>query len=324
MSSICRRPMRVARKKAPIKHEGIQAATARRYRQSLTRFFEFIAMHGRSLPQSLEQLDVEVGEYINALYQDDLPQYWGIDLLSALKRFYPRCRRSLDTGHLYIKNWTRVTKRRRAIPATRDLAMAMAVAALFEGKVRLAFSILLSFVGLLRVGEIVGATRRQFGIFGGESLLTLALPESKGAKRKGMAEQVTVYDPLVLKLAGCLLNGLDPNEKVLGLSYGVFAHEVSRLGRMFGVSSARFTPYCLRRGGATWHFTKFGSYDATQHLGRWAQSKTAKLYIDQATAETTELQLPAWGRRRISVAVKGIQCVVNEACGRTQVRVNRF
>ncbi len=91
-----------------------------------------------------------------------------------------------------MRNWTRVTERNRAIPATRDVAMAMAVAALFEGKLRLASGILLSFVGLLRAGEIVGATQGQFGLFGGGSLLTLALPDSKGAKRKGTAEQITI------------------------------------------------------------------------------------------------------------------------------------
>jgi integrase len=307
MGSKKERPMKVAQKKAHIKHEGIQETTAHRYRQSLARFFEFVRLHERLLPRTFEELDDEVGEFINYLYQDDLPQGWGIDLLSALKRFYPKCRRHLGTGHLYMKNWTRVTTRRRAIPATRDLVIGMTVAALFEGKVRLAFGILISFIGLLRVGEIVGATRRQFGLFGGGSLLTLALPESKGAKRKGTAEQITVYDPLVLKLAAFVLESLDPNEKVLDLTYYKFAGEISRLGRMYGMTSSRFTPYCLRRGGATWHFTKYASYDATQHLGRWAQSKTAKQYIDQATAETTELELPAWGLRRVKIAVANFQ-----------------
>ena len=51
---------------------------------------------------------------------------------------------------MYIKNWTRV------LTASRDLTLAMAVAALFEGNVCLAFAIPLSFIQLLRVGEIIG------------------------------------------------------------------------------------------------------------------------------------------------------------------------
>ena len=101
---------------------------------------------------------------------------------------------------MYMKNWTRVTTSGIASPESRDLATAMTVAAPFEGKVRLAFAVLLSYVELLRVGEIVGATRRQFELFGGGSLLTFALPDSKGAQPKGMAEQVTICDSLVLKV----------------------------------------------------------------------------------------------------------------------------
>ena len=142
--------------------------------------------------------------------------------------------------------------------------------------------------------------------------MKLALPDSKGAKRTGNAEQVTVYDPLVLKLATVIALNTEPNEKILQLTYTGFGDELIRLGRMFGVHSPRFTPYCLRRGGATWHFTKYSSYDATVDLGRWAQLRTAKLYIDQATAETTELLLPAWGLRRLGLAVKIIDDLVTQ------------
>ena len=247
---------------------------------------------------------------------DGYPQGWAIDLVAAFKRFYPKCRRNLGTSSLYLKNWARVTVRRRAIPASRDLAIGMAVAALIENKVRVAFCILLSFVGLLRVGEIVGAIGRQFRIFGGGSLLTVALPDSKGAKRKASMEQVTVYDPLVLKLAAVVLKNTDANERVLQLNYTEFAKEITRLGRRFGMQSSRFTPYCLRRGGATWQFTRFSCYDATVDLGRWAQVRTAKLYIDQATAETTELLLPNWGLERLSLAVKVITSLVNDISAR--------
>ena len=279
------------------------------------RFFEFIATRERPWPRSFDDLDEEIGEYINDLYLDDLPQGWGGDLVCAFKRFYPKCRRHLTTSELYLKNWARVTARRRAIPASRDLIIGMASAALLDKNVPMAFCLLLSFVGLLRVSEVLTATPRQFALLGGGSLLTLALPDSKGAKRQGMAEQVTFYDPTVLRLAAVVLRRGRPHERILGLNYPAFAAEVARLGRKFGVDSPRFTPYCLRRGGATWHFTKYASYDATQHLGRWAQAKTAKQYIDQATAEATEVNLPDWGKDRLDLANRCFAQLLEEAVG---------
>ena len=112
--------------------------------------------------------------------------------------------------------------------------MAMVVAALFEGKLRLASAILLSVVGLLRVGENVGATRRQFGLFGGGSLLALTLPDSKGTARKGVAEQTSVYDLLVLKLAHLVFNRFKATE-VLGTHAHLVGHTNFGAGRTFGM-----------------------------------------------------------------------------------------
>ena len=52
-----------------------------------------------------------------------------------------------------------------------------------------------------------------------------------------------------------------------------------------GVRSEAFTPHDLRRGGATWHFGLFSSYDRTQEHGRWSHQRTARQYIDEALAE---------------------------------------
>ena len=149
MTNRARQPAPRAVRNAHIKYEGIQPHTLKRNKHSILRFFTFLSMHGRCLPDSFESLDEEVAEYINHLYLDDFPQYWAVDLLSGLKRFYPKCRRHLETSHLYQKNWLRVTVRQKAIPASLDLVLGMGAAALLEGDFRLAFSILLGFVGLL-------------------------------------------------------------------------------------------------------------------------------------------------------------------------------
>ena len=78
-----------------------------------------------------------------------------------------------------------------------------------------------------------------------------------------------------------------------------------RLG--VGFEATALTPYCLRRGGASWHFLKYGSYDLTQALGRWQQQKTARQYIDQALAEIGLLQLPPWGRTRLERAAPNLR-----------------
>ena len=314
MGSSRRGVRRKAVKRSHIKYEGIQPHTAKRYRIAITRFFDYLDLHDCFVPDSIEELDEAIGEFINHLYLDDLPQHWAADLISGFKRFYPKCRRHLETASLYHKNWLRVTVRTRALPASLDLVLGMAAVALLQGDPRLAFVVLLGFAGLLRAGEIVALTVRQLRLCGGGSLLVVTLPDSKSAKRKGSAEQVTVFDPLVLQLAMVVLRGLRPNDFIFQGTWKDLSHELKRLGATFGVHSPRFTPYCLRRGGATWHFTKYCSYDATQHLGRWEQAKTARTYIDQATAEATEVSLPEWGRDRMNVAKRCLGELIRQCC----------
>ena len=49
-----------------------------------------------------------------------------------------------------------------------------------------------------------------------------------------------------------------------------------------------FKPYSLRRGGATSHFIACGSLDVVMLRGRWAQARTARVYITTAMLALSE------------------------------------
>ena len=53
-----------------------------------------------------------------------------------------------------------------------------------------------------------------------------------------------------------------------------------------------FRPYSLRRGGATWWFTRHHSLDQILIQGRWQAPKTARIYLNEGLAVLAELQLP--------------------------------
>ena len=70
----------------------------------------------------------------------------------------------------------------------------------------------------------------------------------------------------------------------------------------FGISHLKPTPHGLRRGGATWHFGLYGSYDKAAAHGRWTQTRTAKIYTDTATAAIAEVTLSSEGKARLADA----------------------
>ena len=125
---------------------------------------------------------------------------------------------------------------------------------------------------------------------------------TKTSKRTGQPEHVLIHDPHILTLAMAVAPTLDLDSCIYPGKWPALAKDITRLASFFGFVNARLTPHCLRRGGATWHFGTYQSYDATQERGRWQDARSAKQYIAQAMSEASLLDLPAWGTRRLSRA----------------------
>ena len=145
----------------------------------------------------------------------------------------------------------------------RDLLLAMVAVALIKEQPRLALALLVGFVGLLRSGEILTLTKDMFGIHGDHALLVLTLPETKSGHRRGEIEHVLVHDPLSIKFAAKVLNTMTEKEHLLGWSFRALFKNIVQLAGTVGCKDDSLTPYCIRRGGATWHFTTYQNYDTT-------------------------------------------------------------
>ena len=292
--------------KRHVKYEGILAATLHRYRRQIKNFFIYLRENCFELLLDLETLDDLVGEYINHIYQDDYPTNFGNDLVSGLKRLYPRCRRHLEISSSFMRSWAKALHRNRALPLPKDLLLAMAAAALLKNRPRLAFALLVGFLGLLRTGEILSLKKDMLSIHGEGSLLVVTLPETKSGRRRGECEHVLIYDKSIIQFGSKVLESMRAGESLLDMQFRIFAQSITDLASLFGCAGPSLTPYCIRRGGATWHFTTYQCYDSTQALGRWASARTARLYINQATSEVGFLNLPEWGKRRVDKGVAAI------------------
>ena len=59
-----------------------------------------------------------------------------------------------------------------------------------------------------------------------------------------------------------------------------------------GLQQFEFRPYSLRRGGATWWFSRHHSLDKILLQGRWQAPKTARIYLNEGLAVLAEMRLP--------------------------------
>lgn len=78
-----------------------------------------------------------------------------------------------------------------------------------------------------------------------------------------------------------------------------FRRLFSEAARRCHLQEWEFKPYSLRRGGATEDFRSHGQLDRTTVRGRWASSRTARIYINESVAVLADLNLQPKSQERI-------------------------
>ena len=289
----------IQNKRAHVKLANLSEKGDRRYNIAVNRFFVWLDAEGHPIPNTFDELDFVAGEFINSLYLADAPLYWGGDFCSGLKRLYAGCAAHIPTVAKYYCNWERSTLKKRAIPLSPDLLRGMVCYLFVINEPGLALGFLLGFLSLLRIDEILSLSAKQIQLTS-SGWAILIFTESKGAKLKGEPETVVVKDAGVVSALSRWIAASHRDQQLCSCSYRKASSLLKDAARHFGLVSRRVTSHGLRRGGATWHFSLYGSYDRTAGHGRWRSVPSARKYIDQAVSELHESGLPVWGKERLA------------------------
>ena len=265
---------------------GAGPAWIHRCRVAVQWYFSYLNRFHFRISRSRTELDENVGEYINFLYQDDRPIGWAADLLGGLKRFSPSLDR-LETAKQFHRNWARSITRKKAHPFTCQMVQAMAAYFCFHGQPRVAFLALLAFAGLFRLGDLFTLRMQHVNVVS-SNFCVISLLKTKAARGP---ESVVIRDELVISILAGLKKVLRPSDLFFEGNFRKTTALFRQFATSLGLDPARFTGHGFRRGGATWVFTSTQSYDRVQAAGRWACAKTARPYIDEALSEVNDLQL---------------------------------
>ena len=120
---------------------------------------------------------------------------------------------------------------------------------------------------------------------------------TKGGKRQGAAESVTAnVQDLIRRLLQWKQSSIVP----LATSASAWRSEFSATLKAFNLEQFEFRRYSLRRGGATFWFSKHGSLDRLLLQGRWHAPRTARIYINEGLAILAELKVPVASTRVFS------------------------
>ena len=263
-----------------LRFAGLQRRTLRAYRLAVDRFLTYVRIHSLPLRRQAD-VDYAVSEFINAMYQEGDSLAQAGHLLSGLKRFCPGMRLTLPTASQYFRNWQRVHRPVRAIPISWDLLQAMSGMCLTLGYHRVALLLYVGFFCSLRTSEMMSLQCMHLIPDRRSCRLTVIIPFAKTSE--GNPQVLVFSDPRVHSLALTVLHARETQDFLWPSSPTQFRQFWIRLIEACGFSSEDYSPYGIRRGGATWYFLATSSMDGTLQRGRWSCSKTARMYIDEGT-----------------------------------------
>ena len=277
-------------KRGSLRHNQVSESVLKRYVSAIAMLQAYWRAH--DIDATLDDtFDFCIGEYIEHLYAEGEPKGYGTDVLAAIQYFIPKVTGKLKYSWKLLGIWKRLEPPNRATPFTPIVVLGLAGLAASLKLYDVCALFLLGFDRFLRTGELLNL--RVFNIQFGTSKAVITLHETKTGKRKGNTEMVSVTSPLVLRWLRKACAGKKPEDLLLNQTY----YQLRMLFRQFlchfDIDNLQYNLYSLRRGGCTSFFFECGSLDLTVEVGRWSDSATARIYIQNAAAESAEISLSA-------------------------------
>ena len=277
----------------------LKRTTEQRHAKWFELFVLFLQHELGYLPATAPDYDMWLGRYIKVLRQEGEPKSAASVTLAAVQHFVPSLRKNLPWSWRLKSKWDSLELPCQASPLTSSLLFALMEQAFQWGWERLAYLMLLMFLGFLRTGEALALLCRHVAITAKGVVLTLH--HTKGAQRANEpCEEIVLSDPLAALAATMLKAHNRPGDTLSGLTPYRFRSQWFQLLQHFQLQGHGFRPYSLRRGGATHFFRQTGNLASTMLVGRWKHLSTARLYLKEAKAALQTLEFSHAVSRRVS------------------------
>lgn len=223
------------------------------------------------------------------------------ETINAVGARKPLIRRSLVSAWDLAFSW--VTDE----PHTHHPAMPLSIVSAFSSLAHLwgwpveAAIFLLTWCGLMRIGETLGATRSDL-ILPKDSapgidyvLVRIKQPKTRGSAARHQSARVDPVD--VIDLLDAVFGNKAGHEKLWPMSPSTLRKRFAALQRALGLPierSGTFRPYdlaSLRAGGATFLMQRLEDAELVRRRGRWLSARVLEIYLQEISAATFQLRM---------------------------------
>ena len=157
---------------------------------------------------------------------------------------------------------------------------------------RVGMLLMIMFRCCLRIGEGANLRKQQISIDANGQRGVIILKETKASQRTCIVESVAIDSPRIAACAAELCEGLMPGDRLLqGVSVKAPGQRCSVALRVLGLDTGDWSPCSLRRGGAAFDFRGRGEIGRALIRRRWASTRSARAYIQEAVAALAEINV---------------------------------
>ena len=236
-----------------------------------------------------EQIAGYLVSYGKELYYAGKPYGRYAETINAVASRRPAIRRSVTSAWDLAFSWLadEPHSHHPALPVS--ILVAICSLALLWGWPREAALFSLTWTGVLRIGEVLQASRSDLILPGDAApgvtyaLLKVMQPKTRGRAARHQAARVDPQD--IVRLLSAVFKKLPPEQKLWGYSPQTLRRRFNLLQKALGLPterSGRVVPYdlgSLRPGGATFLLQRFEDSELVRRRGRWLSTKVLEIYI---------------------------------------------
>ena len=288
----------------------LSQVTQQRYRESLEWFDEEVEKLGLAFAAADEESqDYIIADLIVQAYDDDegFSRQFYVNLVAGLQKRTLN-RRRYRAASTVLAGIQSLHPPEQVEPMEEMLCYAWFVLICGWKQARIAVAGLLSFVGLLRIGETLSLQWQDILLPHQHRNGTFVCLILRKTKLKP-ADSVTIFldNPVVVAILCeyCKVFGGQPGDRVFPFSYTTFARWLQKGLEELKVAG-NYRSHSFRRGGATALSLSGAPFSKVMEAGRWVSEQSCKLYIKKG-----EVLLMRYRKRLSSAVLQRIEKLAN-------------
>ena len=265
-------------------------------------------------PPDLDKINQVLTDFGRWLFKKGKPYYHYSETINAVSSRRPILRRALQQAWDLAFMWGSYEPTEHHVGMPFQVLLAVLSTMLVWGWTREAACMALAWGALLRIGEVLNATRKDLtlpdDVAGSISYILLRIKEPKTRFRAARHQAGKMEQPDLISVVQLGFGKLKNSEPLWHLSGATLRHRLEKVLAALGLpyrsgqKPKALTLASLRAGGATWLITATESADLVKRRGRWASHRIMEIYLQEVSAATYLNNLDRHVRQQVLEAME--------------------